>query len=144
MIGSNCCLSGDAGKLLLRLTIGGLMLFHGVNKLTSGIEGVTAMVTAQGMPPAVAYGVYVGEVLAPLLVVIGLFTRLSAAVMAFNMVVATLLAHPGDLLKLNEYGGWAVELQALYLFGAASIALLGAGHWSVDAAKSGKAAASDD
>lgn len=143
MADSNCCLSSDAGKLLLRLSIGGLMLFHGVDKLTGGIEGIQGLVTSKGLPPAVAYGVYVGEVLAPALVVIGCYTRLAALIMAFNMVVATLLAHSGDLLKLTEHGGWAVELQALYLFGAAAIALMGPGMWSVDALQAGRRAASN-
>lgn len=123
------------GKLLLRLTIGGLMLFHGVAKITGGVGGIAAMLEARGLPSAIAYGVYVGEVVAPLLLIVGLFTRLSAAVFAFNMVVAVALAHANDVLKLGEHGGWAIELQALYLLGAVAIALLGPGAWSVDAAR---------
>lgn len=125
--------SEDLGKLILRLTLGGLMLFHGVGKITGGIDGISGMLAAKGLPAAMAYGVYVGEVLAPLLIVVGLFTRLSAAVFAFNMVVAVALAHAGDLLKIGEHGGWAVELQALYLFPAIALALLGPGHFSIDA-----------
>ena len=123
----------DLGKLLLRLTIGGLMLFHGVAKVQSGVGGIAGMLQAKGLPTAMAYGVYVGEVLAPLLLVVGLFTRLSAGVIAFNMVVATLLVHAADVVKLSEHGGWAVELQALYLLPAIAIALLGPGRLSLDA-----------
>lgn len=126
-------LNEDLGKLLLRLTLGGLMLFHGIAKITGGIDGISGMLAARGLPAAMAYGVYVGEVLAPLLIVIGLFTRLSAGVFAFNMVIATLLVHAGDLLKLGEHGGWAVELQALYLLPALALVLIGPGHFSIDA-----------
>lgn len=126
-------LSEDLGKLLLRLSIGGLMLFHGVSKITGGIDGISGMLAAKGLPAAMSYGVYVGEVLAPLLIVVGLFTRLSAAVFAFNMLVATLLVHAGDLLTIGEHGGWAVELQALYLLPAVAIVLLGPGRFSIDA-----------
>ncbi|MEO0532108.1 MAG: DoxX family protein [Planctomycetota bacterium] len=134
-------ISEDIGKLLLRVTLGGLMLFHGVAKITGGIDGISGMLTANGLPAAMAYGVYVGEVLAPLLILIGLLTRLSSGVLAFNMVVATLLAHSGDLLKIGEHGGWAVELQMLYLLPAVALVFLGPGHFSVDAQR--KTAVSD-
>ncbi len=133
--------SNDLGKLILRLTLGGLMLFHGVAKITGGIAGISGMLAANGLPQAMAYGVYVGEIVAPLLIVVGLFTRLSAGVFAFNMLVATLLAHRGDLLGVTEHGGWAVELQALYLFPAIALVLLGPGRFSIDA-KRGKSGAS--
>lgn len=120
------------------------MLLHGWDKIQSGVEGIAGMVASEGLPGFVAYGVYVGEVLAPLLIVVGLFTRFSAVVFAFNMVVATLLAHEGDLGKLTEHGGWAVELQALYLFPALALALMGPGRLSLDAAWFGRAKGDSD
>lgn len=123
----------DLGKLVLRIAIGGLMLFHGISKITGGIDGISGMLAAKGLPAALAYGVYVGEVLAPLLIIIGLLTRLSAGVFAFNMLVAILLVHSADLTKIGEHGGWAVELQMLYLLPAVALVLLGPGHFSVDA-----------
>ena len=50
----------DIAKLLLRLSLGVLILFHGVHKLIYGIDGVKAMVVAHGLPSFFAYGVYVG------------------------------------------------------------------------------------
>ena len=38
----------DAGKLLLRLAVGGLMLFHGLHKLFDGVGGISAMLVAKG------------------------------------------------------------------------------------------------
>ena len=49
----------DAGKLLLRLTIGILLLMHGLFKLANGIESITALVLAQGWPAWIAFGVQV-------------------------------------------------------------------------------------
>jgi len=129
---SNSASLEDWGKLLLRVTLGGLMLFHGVSKLTGGLGGIRGMLAGKGLPEALAYGVYVGEVLAPLLLIAGLFTRVSAVVFAFNMLVAVLLAHAGDFASLDEHGGWALELQALYFFPAIAVALLGPGRYSVD------------
>lgn len=55
----------DAGKLLLRLAVGGLMLFHGLHKLIDGVDGISGMLVAKGLPGFIAYGVLVGEVVAP-------------------------------------------------------------------------------
>ncbi|MFZ8579874.1 DoxX family membrane protein, partial [Klebsiella quasipneumoniae] len=38
----------DAGKLLLRLAVGGLMLFHGLHKLLDGVDGISGMLAAKG------------------------------------------------------------------------------------------------
>jgi putative oxidoreductase len=121
----------DLGKLLLRVTIGGLMLFHGVAKLSHGIERIAGRVTAKGLPGFVAFGVYVGEVVAPLLVIAGIGTRPAAVVIAFNMIVAVWLSSLADVWRLSPTGGWAIELQMLYLLGAVAIALIGAGRFSV-------------
>lgn len=124
--------SEDLGKLILRLTLGGLMLFHGISKIVGGVGGITGMLEGQGLPGVLAYGVYVGEVVAPVLIIIGLFTRISAGVLAFNMLVAVLLAHLGDILTINSHGGWGVELQAFYFFPAIALVLLGPGMYSID------------
>lgn len=121
----------DLGRLILRITVGGLMLFHGIDKIQNGIGGIQGLLASKGLPGALGYGVYIGEIVAPLLILLGIYTRPAAAVLAFNMLVATLLAHSGDFLKLGEHGSWALELQAFYLLGAVAIALLGAGRFSV-------------
>jgi len=121
----------DLGKLVLRLTIAALILLHGISKINGGVGAIAGMLQQHGMPPALAYGAYIGEVLAPVLVIIGVLTRPAALVMAINMIVAVSLAHMGQLGDLNKQGGWALELQACFLFGSLAIALLGAGGLSV-------------
>lgn len=121
----------DAAKLLLRVALGLLILLHGIGKLQGGIGFVTGMVAKAGLPPALGYLVYVGEIVAPLLLIAGAWTRVAALVVAINMVVAVLLVHTGELLSLSKTGGWAIELQALYLVVALAVALLGAGRYSV-------------
>jgi putative oxidoreductase len=123
--------SDDAGKLILRLTLGVLLLMHGLHKLMNGIDGINAVVIANGWPQWIAYGVLVGEVLAPALIILGVITRAAALVIAINMLVAIYLAHGHQLLQLSKTGGWILELQAMFLFMAIVIAFLGAGHYSL-------------
>jgi putative oxidoreductase len=63
--------------------------------------------------------------------ILGLWTRPAALLAAINMGVAIALAHAGDVFKLGEQGGWAIELQGLFLFGALAVMLLGGGRFSV-------------
>ena len=121
----------DLGKLLLRVVLAVLLLFHGVSKLIGGIGFVAGMLEKAGLPAAFGYLVYVGEVVAPLLILAGLFTRPAALVVAINMVVALLLAHTAQFFTLSDTGGWALELQGMYLGGALAVALLGAGRHSL-------------
>jgi hypothetical protein len=80
------------------------------------------------------YLVYVGEVVAPLLILVGLFTRAAALVVVINMIVALLLVHTSQFFTLNNTGGWALELQGLYLGAAVAVALLGAGRYRIGGA----------
>jgi len=123
--------SADLGKLLLRLSLGILILLHGIAKLSSGVGGIENMMAAHSLPAFFAWGVYIGEVLAPLLLILGLYTRLSALVIAINMIVAVALVHMSHLFQLTGSGGWRLELQAMFLFTALAIALLGAGRYSL-------------
>lgn len=74
----SCSLNEDIGKLILRVSIAGLMLFHGVFKLFNGIDGIKGLVTQSGLPEFLAYGVYFGEIVFPILIIIGLYTRISS------------------------------------------------------------------
>jgi putative oxidoreductase len=121
----------DIAKLLLRLTLGLLILLHGISKIRGGPGFVLDVVEKAGLPEPFGYLVYVGEVLAPLLVVLGLWTRAAALVIAINTIVAILLVHAGQLLQMSPEGGWALELQGLYLVVPIAIALLGAGRYSI-------------
>lgn len=121
----------DIGLLILRIAVGGLMLFHGVAKLFHGVEGIAGMLTAKGLPGFVAYGVYVGEVLAPVLMIIGFRTRLASLIMIVNMLVIIFVVHPADIFALTPHGGWKLELSGLYLFGALALLFTGAGKYSV-------------
>ena len=112
------------GVLLLRFTVAGLMLFHGVAKLRNGLEGIESLLANVGLPTWFSYGVLVGEVLAPLLVLAGVWVRPAALVMAFTMVVAVGLAHSTQLFTIGRTGGYGLELQAFFFFCSIAIAML--------------------
>ena len=119
----------DLGKLILRLVVGVLMLFHGVAKLLNpgSLKYIGGQLADIGLPQFIAYGVFLGEVVAPLMVIVGVYTRIGGLLMAGNMVFAIVLVHTGELFALTQHGGWALELQGLYLFGALAILFLGSG-----------------
>ena len=122
----------DTGKLVLRLTLGILILLHGIAKLTHGIEPIEGMVTGMGMPAFFAYGLYAGEVVGPLLLIIGFYARIGAALIAINMIFAIVLAHTNELTSLTQTGGWALELQGMFLFTAIALMLMGPGRYGVN------------
>lgn len=123
----------DLGKLLLRLTVGGLILFHGVAKLRGGIGFVSAAVQQAGLPLSLAYGVYVAEVVAPVLIIVGLLTRPAALTIVVDMLAVIYLVRRNDVMRITDAGGaWAVEVEAFFLFGALAIACLGAGRVALE------------
>jgi putative oxidoreductase len=125
----------DVGKLILRVGFAGLLLCHGSHKLLHGVGPIRDMLEASGLPPQMAYGSLVGEVAAPVLVLVGLFTRPAAAVMALSMVTAGYLAFRDKLLTLTPVGAWALEPVAVFFLGSLAICFLGAGRFSLSRGK---------
>jgi putative oxidoreductase len=124
----------DLAKLLLRLLLGLLILAHGIAKVRSGPGFIVDLITKAGLPGVIGYLVYVGEILAPILLIAGVWTRAAAAIIVVNMLVAVMLVHMGQLFLLADSGGWALELQGMYFGVAVAIGLLGAGRYSVGGA----------
>lgn len=112
-----------AALVLLRVSLALLMLFHGWAKIQYGIGSIEAKIAGLGAPGFLAYAVYLGEVVAPLLLLVGLWVVPAALVIAINMLVAFALVHTKQVLMLNNSGGWALELQAFYFVGALVVAM---------------------
>jgi putative oxidoreductase len=131
MANSNVTNGDDAGKLVLRLALGLMLLLHGIAKVTGGIGGISGMLERAGMPAVLGYAVFLGEVVAPLLIIVGAWTRLAALLVIGNMIVAVLLVHRAEIFTLAKTGGWALELQGFYFFTAIALLLMGAGRYSL-------------
>jgi putative oxidoreductase len=124
--------NSDLGRLLLRITLGVCILFHGIAKIQGGVDGIAQGLIAIGLPGSIAYGVYLGEIVGPLLLIVGWFSRIGAGLIAINMVFAIAIAHRADVFKLGEQGGWTLELQGMYLITAIALVLLGPGRFSIN------------
>lgn len=130
-------MTDDAGKLLLRLMVGGLLILHGFHKLAHGPGEVVGMLAAHGVPGFLGWGVYLGEVVGPALILLGVYARVGGLLVLANMVVAVLVTRGLHIFGLNDYGGLGIELEAFYGIGGLCIAMLGAGAYSAGGA-SGK------
>jgi doxX family protein len=121
------------GLLIIRVTIGLLMLPHGINKLVhpEALVYITHLLEQRGLPSAISYGVFIGEIIAPFFVLIGLRTRLSALVMVTTEFMVLFLAYSDNIFSLTEHGGWSVELPALFLFPALAVVIMGGGKYAI-------------
>ena len=121
----------DIAKLILRFTVGGLMLFHGIAKLMHKSNFIELLLTNHGLPTFVALGVPVGEVLAPFLLILGVCTRAPSLIVASSMVMSFYLALGPTAFAFTAYGGPGGELNFFYFFVSLAIFLLGPGKYSL-------------
>ena len=128
--------SEDLGKLVLRLSIGFVLVLHGIFKIHAGVDWLKGPLAQFGLPGFLDYGVFIGEVVGPIMVILGFRARSGAAIIVINMVVALLLVHRLQIFTINPAGGgWAIELPALVLFGALALFFLGGGKYGVNRGK---------
>ena len=141
----------DMLALVVRLAWGGALLAHGsgLSKYQTGVAKTAEMVSGLGFPFALApepfaVAVIFAELVVPVLILVGLFTRMHAAVAAFNFSVAC-YAHVflwgqglGSILPSAPY-----KVESLgagtFLLGALLILALGPGGYSLDGRSTGKA-----
>ena len=128
-------LNEDIGKLILRVSISVLMLFHGYAKISHGVDKIASNLVKSGFPEFLAYGVYIGEVLLPILIIIGLFTRLAALGMGMTMIFAIYLVFSEKIFMLSNHGSPIIEMPLLYLILSIVIFFIGAGKYSLDGKK---------
>ncbi|MGH2689854.1 MAG: DoxX family protein [Actinomycetota bacterium] len=119
--------------LVLRVTVGIVLLAHGLAKLDGGVENFAGSVASMGIPVpvATAYATVAIEVLGGAMLVLGLGTRVWA-VLATLLMVGTTLVVKWDVGLLGADGRTGMELDLLVLAGALAIALIGPGPISVD------------
>ncbi|HOY39127.1 MAG: DoxX family protein [Bacteroidales bacterium] len=127
----NLKINPDIGLLILRVSVAALMLLHGIPKLIYGVESIQQLLISKGLPGFAAYGVYIGEVVAPILLIAGFRARLASLVFVINMIVIIITAHSNEVFAIGKYGGLQLELIYLYMTGALSIFFTGAGKLAI-------------
>jgi putative oxidoreductase len=124
-------INADVALLILRVCFGvTLAVLHGWGKTATLLSGDAAgFPSVLGIPPTLSCLLAVlAEIVAALLVAIGMLTRAAAAYLCIFFVIAVVVMHGGALT--GEQGG---EMAFLNLAAFAAIALAGPGGYSVDA-----------
>jgi Predicted membrane protein len=119
------------GLLIIRISIASTMLIYGITKLIFGIDFITGLLNHYGLPAFIGYGVYIGEILAPILIIIGYRTKLAGLVFAINCFVAILMVQLPNLFKLNEFGGWAIAPIFIYMMFGIALFFTGSGKYAL-------------
>jgi putative oxidoreductase len=129
LIGQN---SDDVGKLILRVSVAVFILVHGVSKIMmpAQVDFIMEMFTAVGLPGVIAYGVYIGEVAAPIAMIVGWRTKIAAFLVAGTMTMVILVGHTSEIFPLSSFSWWGIELQTSFLLGAIAVFFLGAGRYA--------------
>ena len=73
---------------------------------------------------------YVGDP-APILIILGLFTRPAALVYAFTLVVAFLMVGTGKVFTVTDVGARGIENELVFFMGGLAILLLGSGKYAI-------------
>lgn len=137
--------SSSLGLFFLRLIFGSSFLLHGFHKvqnLHSSLEGIKNLLIEAKIPDFLAYGVFIGEVLAPLFIIIGFYTRISSAIVFFNCLVILYVTQIKvlafdqvlNIFTLGSRGEFANELVFLYI--ACSLCLIFTGSGKIAVRKS--------
>ena len=116
------------GLLALRIALGIIFFSHGYPKLAHQGAGMQAFFVQHGLPGYFVFVAGVLEVFGGLLLVLGLFTRGAALLLAIEMGVAIWKVHSsGGYLAVHDY-----EFPLAMLTACFALATVGAGMISLD------------
>ena len=122
----------DLGILFARLGLGICLLMHGIAKILHGVGGVKSILTKAGLPEIVAYGSYIGEVVAPIMIILGIFSRVGALlVIGTSLTIMYTYYGLGNLLELTNVGGFKAEILYLYIALSLCIIFSGSGRYAI-------------
>ena len=116
----------DLGLLFLRLGLGICIFMHGFGKILHGVGGVKSILVGAGLPGFLAYFAYLGEVLAPIMIAVGFYSRVGG-VLVFGSSLVILYSFYGlsNLLDITNVNGFKAEL--IYLYIAISLCVISSG-----------------
>ncbi|GAB5466603.1 MAG: DoxX family protein [Candidatus Kapaibacteriales bacterium] len=117
----------DFGLLIIRIIFGGLMLLnHGAGKLEKLSESPIKFADPIGLGEEFSFYLTVfSEFICALLVLIGVYTRISAIPLFITMFVAFFVVHGGDPIAERE-------ASLIFMLGYLVLIFTGGGRFSVD------------
>jgi putative oxidoreductase len=121
--------SPDLALLLLRVWLGAsLLMLHGIGKIPRLMADEVRFASVAGLSPTVSLALAVlGEVVAPVLLILGLGARWAAGLSAATMLGAFVVGH-GMALSGERSG----ELPFIFLAGFLALFMAGPGRYSID------------
>lgn len=122
----------DLGLLILRLGLGICLFMHGFGKILHGVSGVKSILVGAGLPSFLSYFAYLGEILAPIMIAVGFYSRAGAAlVFASSIIILYSFFGFSNLLELNSVNGFKAELIYLYIAMSICIIFSGSGKYAI-------------
>ena len=116
------------GLLILRLSLALIFFSHGYPKVAHAAAGMQEFFVQHGLPGYFVYIAGVVEVFGAILLVLGVFTRAAALLLAIEMGVAIWKVHSsGGYFAVHVY-----EFPLAVLAGCFALATVGAGRFSLD------------
>ncbi|MSN96382.1 DoxX family protein [Campylobacter sp. FMV-PI01] len=103
------------GLLLLRIFLGICVLYHGIFKIKYGISNVISILEKSGIPGFLGYFVYVSEVVIPIMIIVGIYTRFACLILILTFGVVLYTAYSNSLFFITPVGGLVPEIVYLYL-----------------------------
>ncbi len=133
----------DLGKLILRVLVGSMIVFHGLALLT-GDMGIPNNLVRWGLPAQLSWIGFIVEFVGGVGMILGVYARLGGFMLGVFMVIAIIMAHVGLMGSQNHlfmvannpagthWDHYFLETQFFYLFGAFAVYLLGAGKYGLN------------
>lgn len=122
----------DLGILFVRLGLDICLFMHGFAKILHGVGGVKGILAKAGLPEIIAYSSYIGEVVALIMIILGIFSRIGALLITGTSLTIMCAYHGlGNLLELTNVGGFKAEILYLYIALLLCIIFNGSGKYAI-------------
>lgn len=140
MLGSLLHTNDDIGLFIARISLGLVILPHGLQKLLgmfggAGFSGTVDFFVGSGLPSAVAILIIIAESFGALGLILGFLSRLAAFGITLIMLGAIFMVHIQNGFFMNWFGnqaGEGFEYHLLALGLSLVVLIKGGGKWSVD------------
>ena len=122
----------DLGILFVRLGLGICLFMRGFAKILHGVGGVKGILAKAGLPEIMAYSSYIGEVVALIMIILGIFSRIGTLLVIGTSLTIMYAYHGlGNLLDLASTGGFKAEILYLYIALLLCIIFNGSGKYAI-------------